>query len=146
AFNRRAIARIKECRAVSTAAIDQRRRDDYERDMLTTLPGVSLPRATFEKVRADAIAALADRDRSPCAYFSGDQAAAQGIPKEEIPHDVRCYTTDVEAAIPEVPELFSDEVVHAIRSCIGSNFRLTDVTLTRNYHVPPALSAKYDLL
>lgn len=145
--NERAIARIKISRtALSGIVIDSKLRRSYEREMISTLPGIKFCAPLFGSVRHKAEAALDDRDLSPCAYFSGEQARLQGIPKDKIPHDVRRYTTDVETAVPELLELIDDKLVHAIRSSIGSNFRLTDVTITRNFHVPPELAAKYDLL
>ena len=70
---------------------------------------------------------------------------AAGHPTDVIHGPVRCYTTDVQSAVPDLPYLIDDAMAHAIRSCIGSNFTLYDVQLTRNYHVPQTL-AQYDLL
>ena len=146
AVNKAAIRNIKAARAALDVSIDKCCRRVYEREMLTTLPGVAFDAKLFDATRRRAIAALSNRDLSPCAYFSGDQAEKQGIPRGEIPHDLRCYTIDVEAAVPDAPALIDDKIIQAVRSCIGSNFSLCDITLTRNYHVPPQLSAKYDLL
>jgi hypothetical protein len=145
--NALAIERIKKARAAFGGVnIDNKMRRTYERDMMTALAGVEFNQTLFEDVRKRAIAALSDRDLSPCVYASGDQAERQGIPREAITHDIRSYTTDVEAVIPDAPALIDDRFVHAIQSCIGSNFRFLGITLTRNHHIPAELSAKYDLL
>jgi hypothetical protein len=146
AVNKAAIRNIKDARAALDVPIDKVLRKFYEYEMLTTLPSIAFNVKLFDEIRQRAIVALSDRELSPCAYLSGDQAEKQGIPRGEIPHDLRCYTTNVEAAIPDAPALIDDKVTHFIRSCIGSNFSLCDITLTRNYHVPLELSAKYDLL
>jgi hypothetical protein len=142
-----AIKRIKQARAAFDGVkIDKEMRRSYERDMLATLTGVEFNRSLFDDIRKRAIAALSDRDLSPCQFASGELADRQGIPREVFTQDIRCWTTDVEAVIPDAPALIDDRFVHAIRSCIGSNFRLVGIDLTRNYHIPVELSAKYDLL
>src|SRR5688572_29863416 len=76
-------------------------RRSYERDQFSPLPGVSFDRARFESVRERAVAALADPGLSPCAFYHGKQAEAQGIPREVITHDVRRYTSDVATVLPD---------------------------------------------
>ena len=145
--NALAIKRIKQARAAFGGVnIDKEMRRSYERNMLTTLAGVEFNQSLFDGIRKRAIAALSDRELSPCVYASGDQADRQSIPREVITRDIRCYTSDVQAVIPEAPALIDDRFVHAIQSCIGSNFRLIGIDLTRNHHIPAELSAKYDLL
>jgi hypothetical protein len=142
-----AIKRIKKARAVfEGVGIDKKIGRAYERDMLTTLPSVEFDRSLFNDIRKRAVAALSDRDLSPCQFASGELADRQGIPREAIAQDIRCWTSDVEAVIPDAPALIDDRFVHAIQSCIGSNFRLIGIDLTRNHHIPDELSAKYDLL
>ncbi len=142
-----AIKRIEQARAAfGGVKIDKKMRRSYERDMLTTLAGVEFNRSLFDDVRKRAIAALSDRDLSPCQFASGELADRQGIPREAITQDIRCWTSDVESVIPEAPALIDDRLVHAIQSCIGSNFRLIGIDLTRNHHIPAELSARYDLL
>jgi hypothetical protein len=145
--NALAIKRIKEARAAfGGVKIDKDMRRSYERDMLTTLPGVEFDQSLLDDIRKRAIAVLSDRDLSPCQFASGELADRQGIPREVITQDIRCWTSDVEAVIPDAPELIDDRFVHAIQSCIGSNFRLIGIDVTRNHHIPAELSAKYDLL
>jgi hypothetical protein len=146
AVNREAIELIKTARAAYDGPTDRCLRRAYERDMLTTLPEVSFEPQLLAKVAADGRAALADPALSPCAYRTGDQAGKQNIPKEAIIKDIRCYTKDVRAAIPDAPDLISPSMAHAIRVRIGSNFKLCDIILTRNYYVPPELNRKYDFL
>jgi hypothetical protein len=142
-----AIKRIKQARAAfSGVNIDKEVRRSYERNMLTTLPGIEFNQSLFDDIRRRAVAALSERELSPCVFASGDQAERQGIPREAITHDIRCYTSDVQAVIPDAPTLIDDRFVHAIQSCIGSNFRLLNISLTRNYHIPAELGEKYDLL
>ena len=121
-------------------------RRTYERDQFSALPGVHLDETRFEAIRNRAVSALTDREMSPCCFFQGKQAEAQGIPREVITHDVRRYTTDVGSAIPDAAELLSPELVAAMQSCIGSNFSLEDIFLTRNFHVDPAINSKYEIL
>ena len=110
--NAAAIKRIKKARAALKGVdIDKKMRRSYEREMLTTLPGAEFDRPLFEDIRKRAIAALADRDLSPCQFASGDLAERQGIPRNAIPYAVRCWTTDVEAVVPDAPALIDQRFV-----------------------------------
>jgi hypothetical protein len=127
-------------------SFDQGLRTSYGRDWVSRLPGIAFEPAAFAKVRSAAIAALDDPALSPCNYNAGNQAELQGIPRDVIKHDYRRATTNVRAAIPDAPALLHADLVHAIRSSIGSNFFLDGVYVKRNYHVEPEICAQYDLL
>lgn len=138
--------RIREAKRAAKGPFDQKLRTAYARNWVSRLPGVRLDPVNFERIRQQAIAALDDPVKSPCCYFSGNQAEAQGIPREVIKHDYRRATINVRAAIPDAPSLLHQDLVYAIRSAIGSEFYMDGVYLKRNFHVEPALRTQFDLL
>jgi hypothetical protein len=141
------VGRIRAARgALKGASLDRRLRRDYERTQLSKLPGTKLDPTLFESIRKRAVAALEDPVRSPCCYLDGDQGEKEGVPKGIITHAVRRYTTDVAAVIPDAPAMLNPELVHTMRSLIGSNFTLDSIFLTRNFHVEPHICSKYELL
>lgn len=133
-------------RALRGVPLDGSLRRQYEKCQFTRLPGHAFAPIRFESVRTRAIAALDDPRLSPCAFLEGSQAERQGIPREVVTHAVRRYTTDVPSLLPDVAALLDEGLAKAIRSCIGSNFALEDVVVTRNFHVEPEITARYELL
>jgi hypothetical protein len=138
--------RIREAQRASKGPFDSRLRVAYGRDWVSKLPGIQFDPADFEQIKRQAVAALDDPAKSPCCYNSGTQAEAQGIPRDVIKHDYRRATTDVRSAIPDAPKLLNANLIHAIRSAIGSEFFMDGVYLKRNFHVEPEIHAQYDLL
>ena len=138
--------RIRIARRAAKGPFDEVLRASYGQAWVSRLHGLRFDDGNFARIRAQAIRALDDPVKSPCCYNSGIQAEAQGIPREIIKHDYRRATTDVRSAIPDAPCLLSQEVIHAIRSAIGSDFFMDGVYLKRNFHVEPEIRSKYDLL
>ena len=139
--------RIKDAqRHARHQSFDSKLRKEYDRNWCSRLEGRTLEPALFESVRARTVAALDDPELSPCCFNRGNQADRQGIPRAAIKRDYRRYTTDVRAVIPDALQLLDASVVDAIRSCIGSNFVIDNISLTRNFHLEPELGEKYDIL
>ena len=138
--------RIREAQRAAKGPFDPKLRAAYARDWVSRLPGIRFDPEDFERIRQQAVAVLDDPMKSPCCYFSGTQAEAQGIPREYIKHEYRRATINVRAAIPNAPILLHQDLIHAIRSAIGSEFFMDGVYLKRNFHVEPELRAKFDLL
>lgn len=133
-------------RALRHVPVDRSLRRQYEKHQFSRLPGCAFEPIRFESIRIRAAAALDDPRLSPCAFLEGSQAERQGIPREVVTHAVRRYTADVPSLLPDLAELVDEHLVHAIRSCIGSHFALEDVVVTRNFHVEPEITARYELL
>ena len=86
--------------------------------------------------RRQAVVALDNPRASPCAHFHGDQPERQGIPRSIITRDIRRFTKDVHAAVPNIVDLLTPDIQQAIRSAIGSNFS------NRLYHSHTQLSRR----
>lgn len=131
----------------AVASVDGRRRRAYARDQFSRLEGLALEPELFESVRARAVAVLDDPAASPCLWRDLDRRAQRtDVPWDEIPHDVRRFTTDVAAAVPDAADLLSEEIVAAIRSSVASNFTLENIYLTRNFHLDADVRARCELL
>lgn len=139
--------RMREARSAgSDAEFDGTLRHAYETLNYSHLNGVDFEPALFESVRRRAVAALDDPAVSPCSWQIGDLAEKSGVPREVLTQDIRRFTTNAADVIPDAAGLLHPGLVHAMRSCVGGNFRLEDIFLTRNYHVAPELADRYELL
>ncbi|HIG0327818.1 TPA: hypothetical protein ACX87D_001703 [Legionella pneumophila] len=145
-INEEGMRRILNARKSFLGPINKQLRRHYEKNQFSTLPGIQFDLNLFESIRIRSTEILNDPVKSPCAFFHGEQAILQGIPQNIITHEIRRYTKNVIEVIPDAPHLISPSIAYAIRSCIGSNFSLENIFLTRNFHVDQEINNKYEFL